>query len=138
MAGGPGPLEVIAPEPACDIDGFADKVQAGDASGLKTALIQPLCIDPAPHDLCFFIAGRSIWHQRPGLDALRQVFEQAIRRIGQSDRSLLAQPLFGQTLGPKRGQQGPKLLLAPLFGLDQLGRQAETLAQQRCAASRLH
>ncbi len=32
-AGGPGPLEVVAAEPAGDVDGFADEVEAGDGAG---------------------------------------------------------------------------------------------------------
>ena len=39
-AGGPGPLEVVAAEPAGDVDDLADEVEAGDVAALHGAGVE--------------------------------------------------------------------------------------------------
>src|SRR5690606_9452330 len=50
VGGGPGPLEVVAAEPAGDVDDFADEVQAGHVPGLHRRRRQAVGIHAAEGD----------------------------------------------------------------------------------------
>ncbi len=54
--GGPGPLEVIAAEPAGDVDDFADEVEAGDDAALQGAGVEGVGVDSADGDLGLGVA----------------------------------------------------------------------------------
>ena len=56
MAGRPGTLEIVAPQPAGDVEDFSDEIKPGDLAGLEGLGGQFTGVDPAPRDFDFAVA----------------------------------------------------------------------------------
>ena len=47
----PGPLEIISPKPACDIDHLADEEKTRHCAGRQGPAVQPVCVHAPQGDL---------------------------------------------------------------------------------------
>jgi len=56
VPGCPGPLEIIAPQPAGDVEDFSDEIKPGDLAGLEGLGGQFTGVDPASRDFGFAVA----------------------------------------------------------------------------------
>src|SRR5690606_4519485 len=63
--GSPCPLEVVASQPACYVDCFANKVQTGNRTGLHGFLVESARVHAAAHDFGLFVTRGTAGHQPP-------------------------------------------------------------------------
>ncbi len=149
---GPGPLEVVAPEPAGDVHHFADEVQTrlGRFQGLRGKVAR---VDAAGRHFRLLIALGPGRHQGPAREALRQRGQGLVRSfvdralpiplprdpaVGQprrqpggefvgdepARRGLASQQLL-QQVGARRQVDAQRLALAPIAGNLEHGRSAQ-------------
>src|SRR5690606_25724003 len=96
----PGPLKIVATQPAGDIYGLANEVQAGHAARLHRLLIELASIDATTHDFGLAVAGSARRSQLPGLHAFTDATQYLVRCIGHAqagrgrtgDKPLIGQP----------------------------------------------
>ena len=102
---GPGPLEVIAAEPAGDVDRFADGEKAGDAFGLHRLRRQFGSADAADRDFGLGEALASVGRELPLGEAVLGGVECAVGYVSK----LKANPeLVRQRLRKSVGKRAPE------------------------------
>src|SRR5450432_3073684 len=75
VAARPSPLEIVAAEPAGDVDHFADEIKSRDAARLHCFRRQLARIDAADGHFGFRITLRAAWSNRPLVNESHQVFQ---------------------------------------------------------------
>ena len=98
--GGPGPLEVVAAEPAGDVDDFADEEEAGDDAALQGAGVERVGVDAAGGDFGFVVALGAGGREAPGVELAFHFGEGGV----------------GQTAGLGVGGMGSGVEGAPAIG----------------------
>ena len=98
--GGPGPLEVVAAEPAGDVDDFADEEEAGDDAALQGAGVERVGVDAAGGDFGFVVAFGAGGREAPGVELAFHFGEGGV----------------GQTAGLGVGGMGSGVEGAPAIG----------------------
>src|SRR5947209_18059173 len=95
----PGPLEIVAAEPAGDVDRLADHVEARNPARLHGLGRQLPGIDSAERHLGFRPSLRAGRADLPALEARREIRKRAVRDIGERSRR---QAGFGERLPQAR------------------------------------
>ncbi len=104
-AGGPCPLEIVATEPAGDVDHLADEVEARDAPRFERAWVEFGGGDPAGGDLGFGVTLGSGRGDAPGMKRLLERGDGGVREVFGGRRRMHGQP----ALRPPGWQQGANL-----------------------------
>ena len=103
-ARGPGPLEVIAAEPASNVDDFADEVEPGDDAALHGAGVERVGVDAAGGDLGFGVAFGADGDDAPSVEAALEpgqggVGERAGLGVGWMGAGMEGTPAVGEAAG---------------------------------------
>ena len=122
-AAGPGPLEVVAPQPAGHVDHLADEEQAGLALAGHAATVQFAGVDAAGRDFglapAFGAGGRDL----PACQAVGQALQVLVAHLGQRAGGVQVQPRqpgVGQALRQQASQGVAQLAARAGLGLAQV------------------
>ena len=99
VGGGPGPLEVVASEPAGDVDDLADEVEARDEAGLHGAGVEGGGGDAAGGDFGFGEAFGGGGDDVGGVDFFFQEGDVGVGEEGLVGRDVVGEPAFGEAGG---------------------------------------
>src|SRR3954467_9774089 len=83
MSRGPRPLEVVAAEPAGDIDHLSNEVETWDGAGFHRLLRERVGIDAAKRDFGFRIAECTRRVNTPGLERVCDYFKRSVGKLGE-------------------------------------------------------
>ena len=128
MGAGPGPLEVVAAQPAGHVHHLADEIQAGLLARLQRLRREVARVDAAHGDLGLGIALGAGGRELPALQALGQPRQRLVGRLGQ--RALQGRVVGAEGFGQARRQPlrqfpGHQPARAGRLGLAQRGRQVD-------------
>jgi EAL domain-containing protein (putative c-di-GMP-specific phosphodiesterase class I) len=135
---GPGPLEVVAAQPAGDVHHLANKVQAGLGLALHGLLRQCLGVHAAQRDLGLFVALGARGRDFPARELVGQLGQGLVAGLvdGALQLGVLGHPGIGQARGHVLGQLVGHQLARLQLGAGQQLRHVHAGQQvdvQRCA-----
>ena len=108
MPGCPGPLEIVAPQPAGDVEDFSDEIKPGNFVGLEGLGGQLTGVNPAPRDFGFAVALGSAGLELP---VMKDAVEGRGVPLGKLPGRAVLLPIqiqetLGQAFGQVLSQQG--------------------------------
>ena len=121
MGAGPGPLEVVAAQPAGDVHHLANAVQAGLGLGFHGLLRERARVHATQRHLGLLVALGACGHQLPARQALGQQVQRLVAGFvdGALPLRLLCRPGVGQTAGHEGREFVGDQLARARFGLQQ-------------------